>query len=249
MAVIYKLMCHGELIGQWHDLHAVIDEASPYLDSPEIGIEALRLTGFLTGSEQGATPAFTVSGRDIPAYFTAAEVVLRSHSEADDAAQALGDLPEEQRKALLDLLQPAQRRRVQALLRHGRPDAGELMRTDFLCFYEHQTVGEALDRVHGTSLPDDLTARIFVVNDHQRFEGSVTLRDLIRASPEAALREVDSPHPSVRPDTKLGEIAMLMAQHDTTVIPVIDKRQRPAGVITADDVLELLLPARWSPEG
>jgi CBS domain-containing protein len=229
MALFYKLTRRGELLAQWHDLRAAIQEAKQYLAHPEVDRDALTLTGFLTSYEHGAERAFTVNGNDIPAYLTAAEVVLRAHPEADDTAQALGDLPDEQRRALLDLLQPAQRRRVQALLRHGRPDAGELMRTDFVCLYETQTVAEALDRVRSTSLPDDVTARIFVVNSHQRFEGSVTLRDLMRAAPEATLRDVHSPHPSVCTDTKLGEIATLMADYDTTVVPVIDNRQRRSG--------------------
>lgn len=249
MALIYKLTRHSELIAQWHDLRAVLGEARQYLDNAGSDLGALTLTGLLADYEHGATPAFTVNGHNIAGYLTAAEVVLGSHPEADDTAQALGGLPDEQRKELLDLLQPAQRRRVQALLRHGRPGAGELMRTDFLCFYDSQTIEHVLDRVRSTSLPDDVTARIFVVNGNQRFEGSVTLRDLMRADPATNPRDVSSPHPSVRTDTKLGEIAALMAQHDTTVVPVIDKRARPAGVITVDDVLELLLPAHWAHDG
>ena len=119
------------------------------------------------------------------------------------------------------------------------------MSTEFLCLYSHQTAGDATDRIRLTRLPEEVTARIFVVNDHQHFEGAVPLAQLLRASPDTPLGSLARTSPTARRDDELQSLATLMAEHDTTLIPVLDEHDRPAGIVSADDVLELLLPTRW----
>src|ERR1700693_2234851 len=120
MAVIYKLMDHAERIGEWDDLRTAATGVQAYLTEHRGTLDALQLIGFLTTYERGAAPAFAVSGPDIPAYLKAACTVLASDTEADDTARAVARLPSPQRQAFLDLLRPAERRRVQALLEHAQ---------------------------------------------------------------------------------------------------------------------------------
>lgn len=66
--------------------------------------------------------------------------------------------------------------------------------------------------------------------------------DLVRADPDAAISDLTMHSCSVRADAELEDVARLMTDYDLTVIPVLDDEERPIGVMTVDDILELLLP-------
>ena len=246
MAVTYKLMHGGQLIGEWPTLDETADGVRTHVGQHADDLEALRLVGFVTSHESGASPAFTIAGPDIVAYLTAATTVLAPPTEADDAARAVARLPDEQRHAILDLLQPSRRRRIEALLDHSGANAGRLMSQRFLCLYDSQTALEANDRIRTGALPEEAIAKVFVVDRNQHLQGAVSLVQLLRASPDMRLGELAEFSPTAGKDTEIEALATLMAEHDTTVVPVVDDRERPVGIITVDDVLEILLPARWA---
>jgi CBS domain-containing protein len=169
-----------------------------------------------------------------------AELVARM--ESDDAADLIAQLGDEQRQRVLELLPATQRRRLRTLLGHEPMTAGGLMSPDFVTVYTQATQSEALDRVRRASTPSDALAWIFVVNVHRRYRGAVSLPDLVRAPPDAPLTELITHSRSVRVDAQLEEVARAMTDYDLTVVPVVDDDERPIGVITVDDILELLVP-------
>ncbi|MGB2952851.1 MAG: CBS domain-containing protein [Gaiellaceae bacterium] len=170
---------------------------------------------------------------------------LLSRMEADDAADLIGDLPEERREDVLELLPAVQRRRIRALTGYDEASAGGLMSPDFVVLYTQATRDEALAKVRSSSAPAEALAAVFVVSTARRLKGQVAVVDLLRADEGRLLGELAAPAPSVRPDADLEEIAQLMADFDLTIVPVVDKDERPLGVVTVDDLLELLLPRGW----
>jgi len=83
------------------------------------------------------------------------------------------------------------------------------------------------------------------MNQHRRLKGAIQVVDLLRAEPGAAIGEIARPARNVRPDADLEEVARLMTDYDLTVVPVVDDEEQLLGVITVDDVLELVLPRGW----
>ena len=119
------------------------------------------------------------------------------------------------------------------------------MSTDFICVYSQATREEALERIRrSTGSPDSITW-IYVMNQHRRLKGAIQVVDLVRAEPDAAVGDIARPARHVRPDADLEEVARLMTDYDLTVVPVVDDEQQLLGVITVDDVLELVLPRGW----
>ena len=87
---------------------------------------------------------------------------------------------------------------------------------------------------------------VFVINDHGRLTGSVPLSRLLEASPNARLQDIESIGcRTLNIDADFEEIARLITDFDLLAAPVIDDHSRITGVITADDVLELMMPERW----
>jgi Mg/Co/Ni transporter MgtE len=93
--------------------------------------------------------------------------------------------------------------------------------------------------------PAEALAWIYVMNQHRRLIGSIQVVDLLRAELDLVAGELAETPRAVRVDADLEEVARLMTDFDLTVVPVVDDDQRVLGVITVDDVLEIVLPRGW----
>jgi len=166
--------------------------------------------------------------------------------EPDDAVDLLGDLPEERREEVVQLLPAVQRRRVRALAGYDPATAGGLMSPEFVCLYAQATKQEAIGRIERSRAPADTLAWIYVMNLDRRLRGAIALPDLLRADPEATVGEAATfLPPRVTADADIEEVARLMTDYDLTVVPVVDERDQIMGVVSVDDVLETVLPRGW----
>jgi CBS domain-containing protein len=164
----------------------------------------------------------------------------------DDAADLITELDQEHRLPVLQLLPLAQQRKVRALLSYNPETAGGLMSPDFLWLPESTPVSEALNAVRTSKAPPEAVAVVFARGDDDSVTGSVSVVRLVQAPPEAMLGSVVRPNPAhVHPDWDLHAVTRKMTDFNLTVAPVMDEQHRMVGVITVDDVLEMLLPSGW----
>jgi Mg/Co/Ni transporter MgtE len=109
------------------------------------------------------------------------------------------------------------------------------------------TVGEALARVRAavTLQPEALTS-VHAVDEDDGLRGVARLVTLLQADPGAPVIDVSDTDPvRVGPDTDMPDVAVLMTDYNLITIPVVDDERRLLGVITVDDVLEVMLPEQW----
>lgn len=170
---------------------------------------------------------------------------LLGRMESDDAADLINELPEERREAVIALLPHVQRRRVRTLLGYDPATAGGLMSPDFICMYSQATREEVLARIERSDAPAETIAWIYVMNEQKRLRGAIQVVDFLRADHELRLGAVADPPKRVQVDADLEEVARLMTDFDLTVVPVVDENERLLGVITVDDVLEVVIPKGW----
>jgi len=174
-----------------------------------------------------------------------AEVLSRMR--ADDAADAVAELPQQRRQAVLDLMPAGQRTKVLTLMGFNPTSAGGLMGVDFLALSPGAAVREALAAVGQahTLQPEALTS-VHVVDESGRLSGVAKLVTLLQADPDAPLELVSDTDPvRVGPGTDVVDVAVLMSDYNLITIPVVDERRHMIGIITVDDVLEATLPADW----
>lgn len=172
-----------------------------------------------------------------------AEVLARM--ESDDAADLVAELSEERREQVLELLPLVQRRRVRTLLGYDPATAGGLMSPDFVCVYTQATHDEVLQRLRMTRSPAETLEWLYVMNSRKRLVGAISLADFVRADPQLRIGDISRGVQRVRPEADLEEVARLMTDFDLTIVPVVDDEGRLLGVVTVDDVLELVLPKPW----
>jgi CBS domain-containing protein len=174
-----------------------------------------------------------------------AAVLARMH--ADDAADAVAELPQRRRRPVLDLLPPGQRAKVLTLMGFSSASAGGLMGVDFIALPGRASVGDALALVRESTLlqPEALTS-VHAVDEDGRLGGVARLVTLVQSDPGAAVIDVSDTDPvRVGADTDITDVAVLMTDYNLITIPVVDDELRLLGVITVDDVLEVTLPEDW----
>ncbi len=166
---------------------------------------------------------------------------------ADDAADAIAELPQQRRQPVLDLLPAPQRTKVLTLMGFNPTSAGGLMGVDFLTLASDVAVADALAAVASAESvqPEALTS-VYAVGPSGRLRGVATVVRLIQADPGTQLLDVCDRDPvRVGADTDVVDVAVLMSDYNLITVPVVDEDRRMIGVITVDDVLEVTLPEDW----
>lgn len=165
----------------------------------------------------------------------------------DDAADLIVEVDQERRRALLELLPEPQRNKVATLLRYNPETAGGLMIPDFLCLAEDTPVPQVLDAIRTSQAPCEALNAVFAVDAGDHVSGSASLVALVQAPAGATLASVMQANPAhVHADWDAAATWRKMSDFNLIVAPVMDDdHQRLLGVVTVDDVLELLLPTGW----
>jgi hypothetical protein len=166
---------------------------------------------------------------------------------ADDAADAIAELPQRRRQPVLDLLPVGQRTKVLTLMGFNPTSAGGLMGVDFLAVSADVGVSEALAAVaRSSSLQPEALTTVHALDERGRLCGVARLVALVQSDPGACLRDIYDDDPvRVGADTDVVDVAVLMSDYNLITVPVVDERRRMIGIITVDDVLEATLPDDW----
>ena len=170
-----------------------------------------------------------------------------SRMRADDAADAIAELPQQRRQSVLDLLPPAQRTKVLTLMGFNPTSAGGLMGVEFIALPSMTSVSDALARVRQSAMlqPEALTS-VHAVDANGVLRGVARLVTLVQSDPGAAVIDVSDTDPvRVGADTDITDVAVLMTDYNLITIPVVDEHCGMLGLITVDDVLEVTLPEDW----
>ena len=174
-----------------------------------------------------------------------AEVLSRMR--ADDAVDAILDLPQDRRLPVVDALPELFRADVLRLMRYQERSAGGLMGVEYLAIEHDHTVAEALQIVRGSASqqPEALTT-IYCVDSEARLVGTLSLVGAIQADPHAILRVVADAEPvHADPRDDIIDIVNIMADYNLLSLPVLDDDSHILGVITVDDALEAAIPDDW----
>lgn len=175
---------------------------------------------------------------------------LLSRMAPDDAADLIIEVDQDRRMPLLELMAEPQQRKVRNLLSYPAESAGGLMSPDYASVPSDRTVESALDAVRAATAPIEALDVVFVVDADGRLVGTAPLAMLVRSRPTSRLADVMRADPThVHPNWDVNRIARTMSDFNLTVVPVLDEEhQTVLGVVTVDDLLELLLPQGWRRE-
>ena len=229
------------------DTRTAFADASGVLDEWQTYSENERLAVFESlGHGQASELFFTLTAADREALISAMPVPERRIwlrvLAPDDAADVIQQAPEETRDALLDLLDRRTRAEVEALMVYADDVAGGRMSTSYVSLRPEMTIAQALaylrlqaaDRIQ-------MVYYAYVLDIGEHLLGVISFRDLMTAPSTSRVQEVMSPSPiSVHEEMDQEAVAEVLAEHNLLAVPVVDDEGRVKGIVTADDVLDVV---------
>jgi magnesium transporter len=161
--------------------------------------------------------------------------------DSDDAVYLLEHLPQEDQEKILNELPSPERVALERSLYYAEDSAGRRMQTDVIAVPPFWTVGQTIDHMRETPDLPDRFFEIYVVDPAHRLLGTVALDRLLRTKRPVPISElVDEDHRSVRATDDQEEVARQFERYNLIAAPVIDDSDRLVGVITVDDIVDVI---------
>ena len=228
----------ADLIGGWHeadlgDLLAVLD--------PDLRPRLIEFLG--AGFDFKALTELDQAARaDVLEQLPPVAVILGIRElETDDAVAILESLPKDRQKDILERLPHPKRVALARSLEYPEDSAGRRMQTEYIAVRPDTTVGQTIDYMRETPDLPDRFYEIFITDRGHRLLGAVALDRLLRAKRPVPISELmDEELYSVRAADDQEEVARLFERYDLVSAPVVDEAERLVGVITVDDVVDVI---------
>jgi magnesium transporter len=187
-------------------------------------------------SEIGPEP-----GAELLALRPADEIArLTQEIPSDDAAALIDHLPEELSGAVLDLIRPKPGGGVSELLEYEEKTAGRLMNPNVFALSEDLTAGEAITALQ-SARDVEMVFYLYIVDERRHLVGVISLRRLLLVPPDTPLKRIMTADVySARADIDQEEVARQVASYNLLAIPVVDAENKLVGVITVDDVIDVI---------
>lgn len=162
--------------------------------------------------------------------------------ESDDAADVINELPENIQDEVLSHIEDIdQASDIADLMSFEEGTAGSLMAKELVSVYAYETVSACIDEIRLQAESTDVMYAIYVVDEHEKLIGMLSLKKLIISHPLARVEEIfDADVISVKTSASSEEVAELIQKYDLVVLPVIDQLGRLVGRITIDDVVDVM---------
>lgn len=162
----------------------------------------------------------------------------------DDRVDLLRRLTPAVSEALIRLVDEADRRDIAMLVKYPENTAGGVMTTDYAWLPEGITAGEAIDRLRVQAPNTETLYYVYVLDQERHLLGIASLRDLILAHRHTQLRDLmETDVYTVKAEADKEEVAQLLARYDLLAVPVVDADKRLVGIVTHDDVVDVLVQA------
>jgi len=170
---------------------------------------------------------------------TVAELI--SLMSPDDRADLVEELDEKTQERLLSLIIKAERQNILKLITYPEDSAGAYMTTDYALLRPDATIRAALDQLRFQATKKETIYYVYIVDHARRLIGFVSLRDLIMARPDIQVNDIMHRNViSVRFDEDIEDVAKEMSHYDFLAMPVVDADARLIGIITYDDVFDIM---------
>ena len=228
----------ADLIGGWHE--ADLGDLLAALD-PELRPRLIELLGAgfdfkaLTELDRGARA-------DVLDQLPPVAVILGIRElETDDAVAILESLPKDRQKDILERLPHPKRVALARSLEYPEDSAGRRMQTEYIAVRPDTTVGQTIDYMRETADLPDRFYEIYITDRGHRLLGAVALDRLLRAKRPVPISELmhEDLHRARAADDQ-EEVARLFERYDLIAAPVVDEAERLVGVITVDDVVDVI---------
>lgn len=160
---------------------------------------------------------------------------------ADDAVDLLEEMPANVVKKLLRNANPETRRDINHLLRYPEDSAGSIMTVEYVDLKENLTVDQAIERIRRVGVDSETINICYVLDSQRKLVGTVALRYLLLSAGDEIIGEIMHENViSINTLMDQEEVAKQFKKYDFTAMPVVDNENRLVGIITVDDIVDIM---------
>lgn len=159
----------------------------------------------------------------------------------DDAVDFIEEMPAVVVKKILKNTSPEMRSEINQLLSYPEDSAGTIMTTEFVDLRGGLTVKEAIERIRKIGIDSETVNVLYVIDENRRLLGYLDIRKIILAEPDVRIADLmDMNVISVHTLSDQEEVAGLFKKYDLLAMPVVDREDRLVGIVTVDDILDVI---------
>lgn len=161
--------------------------------------------------------------------------------EIDDAVEIMQALPDEERAGYLKLMDEDHQSNIKELLKYKDDTAGSIMNTEFIEIHESDTVEKAMKKLINQAVDAESINTLYVVDDNDILLGTLSLREMILARKGQIIKDIMNKRIiSVKTTMDQEDVADIFKDYDFTSLPVVDSLNRMLGIITIDDIVDII---------
>lgn len=159
----------------------------------------------------------------------------------DDAVDFIEEMPAVVVKKILKNTSPEMRKEINMLLSYPEDSAGTIMTTEFIDLFAEQTVKEAIERIRKIGIDSETINVLYVIDQNRHLLGYLEIRKIILSRPEQTIESImDTNVVKVHTLSDQEEVASLFKKYDLLAMPVVDREDRLVGIVTVDDILDVI---------
>ena len=159
----------------------------------------------------------------------------------DDAVDFIEEMPAVVVKKILKNTSPEMRKEINLLLSYPEDSAGTIMTTEFVDLRAGLTVKDAIARIRKIGIDSETINVLYVIDDNRRLLGLLEIRKIILSTPDALIGDImDTNVIKVNTLSDQEEVAALFKKYDLLAMPVVDTEDRLVGIVTVDDILDVI---------
>jgi CBS domain-containing protein len=230
----------GQMVAELHpaDLADLIsqvshEEGAQFIENLDVETAAEAISELET-----ETQTAMITGMD-PA--KAADII--EEMPPDSAADVISALPAEKAKEILEQVQKEEAEDIQELLGHEHDTAGGLMTNEFIAYPPGMTVGEAMESFKKDAPEIEAVYYIYVIDEGERLLGVLSLKDLLLSDPGITLADMmETNLKMLGPEEDEMKVAAAISKYNLVCLPVVDADGELLGIVTVDDVIDIILP-------
>jgi len=164
----------------------------------------------------------------------------------DEAADILQEIDEKEAIDLIEQMENDDARIVKELIKHEEDTAGGLMTTEYVTIPDDLTAEQAIDYLRQNAKEAETIYYVYVIDKNNRLKGTVSLKKLILSDKNTIISDIMARNPVyVLVDDEIDRIAHIVSKYNLLAIPVVDRDRKLKGVITLDDLFEVVIEDGW----